>query len=74
VVSAIVFNIPTTDPGFDGQVFTIQPTSALPVLQRPMLLDATTQTTFTGDANALGPEVVLNGSQLASGSGLVISG
>lgn len=26
----ISFNIPTTDPGFDGTVFTIQPLSGLP--------------------------------------------
>jgi parallel beta-helix repeat protein len=74
IATAIVFNIPTTDPGFDGQVFTIQPQTPLPIIERPTIIDATSQTAFSGDSNPLGPEVVLNGSLLDSGSGLVISG
>jgi parallel beta-helix repeat protein len=65
----IVFNIATSDPGFDGSTFTIQPLSELPVL-RATTIDGTTQTAFTGDTNPLGPEVVLDGSLLSAGSGL----
>ena len=70
----ISFNIPTTDPGFDGNVFSIQPLSELPNLNRSTAIDGTTQTAFTGDANPVGPEVVLNGSMQASGVGLSLSG
>jgi parallel beta-helix repeat protein len=65
----IVFNIPASDPGFNGSTFTIQPLSELPVL-RATTIDGTTQTAFTGDTNPLGPEVVLDGSLLSTGSGL----
>lgn len=46
----IVFNIPASDPGFNGSTFTIQPLSELPVL-RAATIDGTTQTAFTGDTN-----------------------
>src|SRR5688572_14793803 len=29
----IIFNVPTSDPGFDGAVFTIRPSSELPVVR-----------------------------------------
>ncbi len=70
----IVFNIPITDPGFDGTVFTIQPVTALPPLRNKTVLDATSQTAFTGASNPWGPEVLVNGGGLTSGSGIVISG
>lgn len=70
----IQFNIPTTDPGFDGSVFTVQPLSELPILLGNITIDGVTQAAFTGDTNPLGPEVVLNGGRLASGSGIHISG
>jgi len=66
----IVFNIPTTDLGFDGSVFTIKPMSELPVVVRSTTIDGTTQTAFTGDTNPFGPEVVVNGSLLSTGNGL----
>jgi len=66
----IVFNIPTSDAGFSGGVFTIKPMSELPVVVRSTTIDGTTQTAFTGDTNPSGPEVVLNGALLASGNGL----
>lgn len=66
----VVFNIPTTDPGFAGGVFTIRPQSDLPVLVNGVTIDGTSQTAFTGDTNPLGPEVVLNGSMQPSGDGL----
>jgi hypothetical protein len=71
---AIILNIPTTDAGFDGQVFTIRPSSALPAFERPTVLNGASQTVFSGDSNPFGPEVVLNGSLAGSSSGLVIHG
>lgn len=70
----IVFRIPTSNPGFDGRVFTIKPTSALPLIRDSITIDGTTQTAFTGDTNPLGPEVVINGGLVESGSGIDISG
>ena len=66
----IIFNIPTSDPGFNGCVFTIKPLSELPVIIRNTTIDGTSQSAFTGDTNPLGPEIVLNGSMLATGHGL----
>lgn len=70
----IVFNIPGSDPGFDGNVFTIKPLSPFPDVRGGITIDGATQTVFSGDTNAFGPEVVLNGSLLASGGGINISG
>lgn len=75
----IVFNIPTTDPGFDGTTFTIQPLSAFSIIRNNITIDGSTQTAFTGDTNLLGPEVVLRGGFTISGdnnriSNLVITG
>jgi len=56
----IVFNIPLADPGFAGGVFTIKPTTALPVVfEDGTSIDGATQTAFTGDTNPTGPEVVI---------------
>lgn len=71
---AIVFNIPVTDPGFSGTVFTIKPLTPLPDVRGGITIDGATQTAFSGDTNVFGPEVVLNGSMLAGGSGILISG
>ena len=61
--STIIFNIPTSDPGFNGTVFTIQPLSALPALtDNGTFIDGSSQTAFTGDTNPVGPEIVINGS------------
>ncbi len=65
----IVFNIPTTDGGFDGAVFTINPLSAFPIIRYNITIDGATQTAFTGDTNPDGPEIVVHGS-----NGLGISG
>jgi hypothetical protein len=70
----ITFQIPTGDPGFDGSTFTIQVLSPLPAIRHGVTLDGTRQTAFSGDTNPLGPEVVLDGSLLASGNGLTVSG
>ncbi len=41
----IVFNIPTTDPGYDPATgaFTIQPNTGLPTITDPVVIDGTTQ-------------------------------
>ena len=63
----ISFNIPTTDTGFDGSVFTIQPADTLISLTDDgTTIDGSTQTAFSGDTNASGPEVVINGDLLAA--------
>ncbi|MCP4859521.1 MAG: PKD domain-containing protein [Fuerstiella sp.] len=84
----IVFNIPTTDPGYvdvdsglsggdpAGDAFLIQPLSALPVLTDATggtTVDGRTQTLFGGDTNPFGPEIVVDGSQANSGYGLKIT-
>lgn len=73
----VVFHIPTADPGFNGTVFTIAPTSALPALTHDISIDGATQTAFTGNTNTVGPEVVLSGGDgkpPASFAGIFISG
>lgn len=57
--TTITFNIPTSDPGFAGGVFTIKPTDNFPSLMRATILDASTQ---PNNSNPNGPEIVLNGS------------
>lgn len=57
--TTITFRIPKTDSGFASGVFTINDGS-LPSINQNTSLDGTTQTAFTGNTNASGPEVVLN--------------
>lgn len=69
----ISFNIPTTDPGFNGSVFVIRPLSALPTLtDNGTTIDGATQTVFTGNTNAAGPEIVLNNNPSVFPGGLTI--
>jgi hypothetical protein len=75
----IAFNIPATDPNFNGnageQVATIRLVSPLPKLRRSQVtIDGRSQTLFAGDTNLLGPEIVLDGSQAGSTHGLEIAG
>ncbi|MCG3155910.1 MAG: hypothetical protein DKINENOH_02518 [bacterium] len=64
----IIFNIPTTDPNFDGSVFTIKPLSGEFILtDGGTTIDGATQTSFTGDTNPNGPEVVIDGSSIYCG-------
>ena len=71
--SSIVFNIPTSDPGFNGQWFTIAPLTPLPNLTAAgTTIDGGSQTVFTGDTNAAGPEVFLDGRSQVGGGGLWI--
>jgi len=48
-LDTIAFNIPTTDPGYNSitQTFHIQPSSALPVIGDPVIIDGRTQPEFT---------------------------
>ncbi len=69
----IVFNIPRSDPRFDGAVFTIAPFSSLPNVNGGTAIDGSTQTAFSGDTNPEGPEVVLDGNSLVP-IGLTLSG
>ena len=64
VPTTVSFQIPTSDPGFASNVFTIKPTSLMVAPGMGTTIDGSTQTTFTGDTNPSGPEVVLNGSQI----------
>jgi len=70
----ITFNIPTSDPGFAGGVYTIKPLSPLPILAGDITIDGSTQTVFGGNTNPSGPEIVINGSLTPAGIGLEISG
>jgi parallel beta-helix repeat protein len=61
------FRIPAAIAGANGQ-FTIQPTSTLPTLSDPAVLDGTTQTASIGDTNAAGPEIEIDGSLAGAGA------
>ncbi|MCP4421662.1 MAG: hypothetical protein GY805_34045, partial [Chloroflexi bacterium] len=63
----ITFNIPSSDPGYANNVWSIQPASLLSSLTGgETTIDATTQTNNQGNTNALGPEVQLDGVNLSS--------
>jgi len=71
----VTFDIPASDPGFDGSVWTIVPRSPLPVIRDDSTaLDGASQRINQGDKNADGPEIVLDGSALDTvASGLRIT-
>ncbi len=54
--TTITFNIPTSDAGFNGSVFTIQPTDDMTRPGTGTIIDGTTQTGGTGN-----PVIVLDG-------------
>lgn len=63
--ATITFNIPTSDPGHVGGIFTIKPTGSLPPLAtNGITIDATTQPGYAGK-----PVVFLNGSALLPEAG-----
>ena len=84
----IRFNIPSSDPGFDGSVWWIRPQTALPGLTDGWtVINGSFQTSNQGDTNPGGPEIVLSGKAAGGSSkgilitspnntvqGLVISG
>jgi len=67
--NVIGFNIPTSDPGFDGDVFTIKPNEIpfSPFIDDGTTIDGATQAVFSGNSNISGPEIVLDGSMLTNG-------
>lgn len=73
--SLVIFQIPRTDPGFNGRWFTI---AVLPLkpghsgklepqTEGATTIDGLSQTEFTGDTNPLGPEIDLDFSGTAIG-------
>lgn len=72
------FRIPLTDPSYDSVkgFFRIRLKTPLPEIgMNGLELDGATQTSFTGDTNPNGPEVMLDGRDLDPGShGLHITG
>jgi hypothetical protein len=64
----ISFAIPTSDPGYDGSTWTIQPSTELPAITRTnVFINGGSQAGFIGgDPNPAGPEIVINGSLLTS--------
>jgi hypothetical protein len=65
VPTTVTFHIPGVagpNVNFSGGVFTIQTTHYMTAPGDGTTIDGTTQTTFTGDTNPNGPEIVLNGS------------
>jgi hypothetical protein len=61
----VTFNIPTSDPGYSGGVFTIRPTGHLPPLvTNGMTVDATSQPGYTGK-----PLVFVDGGAILAESG-----
>jgi len=85
----ILFDIPTSDAGFNGTIWVIKPLTNLPKFQDDgIIIDGFSQTANQGDTNPNGPEIVVDGSDNTEGfrvgfrvhsahnviSGLVISG
>ena len=69
----IVFNIPTSDPGFNGKAFTIHVTSQLPPPVAGTVLDGAQQRAFSGATNGSKPEIFIDGSNAdASANGYTI--
>jgi parallel beta-helix repeat protein len=71
----IGFNIPIDDPGFGENVFTIKVKTNFPLdplMDNGTTIDGSTQTSFTGDSNPDGPEIVING-EVDAGGGLEIN-
>lgn len=62
----IHFNIPTSDPGFDGTIFMIQPLTSLWIFGEEATIDGTSQAIFSGNTNSNGPEIMIEGSLLAA--------
>jgi hypothetical protein len=55
--------------------YTIFPNTPLPGIISPDVeIDGATQTQFGGNTNLLGPEIMLNGSALGTGHGLILTG
>jgi hypothetical protein len=81
---SIVFNIPSTDPGYNMSQGTwrIAPSTGLPYITGSNItIDGTTQTLFAGNTNPDGPEIDLDGNHstdycffIINGSNITIKG
>ncbi|MBN1895854.1 right-handed parallel beta-helix repeat-containing protein, partial [bacterium] len=71
----VTFDIPVSDPGFNGSVWTIVPLTPLPIIRDDSTaLEGYSQGLHQGDRNPDGPEIVLDGSALDTiASGLRIT-
>jgi len=75
--TTVTFNIPTADSGYNAMtgVFTLQPTTGLPAITAAgTIIDGSTQTTFTGNTNTGGPEVIINGASAGNVNGMELQG
>jgi CSLREA domain-containing protein len=76
----IDFSIPSSDAGFSNGVWTIKPTSALPTLNIPAIIDGYTQPGAAPNTNGPGLgdnavlKIVLDGSSAGNVDGLTIAG
>jgi hypothetical protein len=71
----IIFNIPTSDPGYVAGVFTMRPGTALPDLADDgTVLDGTSQSANQGNTNPLGPEIELDGTAAGATNGFTVLG
>lgn len=62
--TTVRFAIPAGDPNFDGSVARIRPTAVLSALGDGTHLDGASQTTFGGNTNTSGPEIVISGAKV----------
>ena len=76
--TSITFNIPTSDAGYDAATgtWTIRPMSNLPyiVMGRNITIDGTSQTTYAGNTNPSGPEIVIEAGTTGLSAGIGIIG
>ena len=63
----IEFDMPSTEAGHSGGVWTIAPSNAFPAISSPAIIDAATQTGYSGS-----PIVILDGGGAGPSDGLVL--
>jgi len=62
----VLFNIPLSDANYADGVWVIKPQTVLPNLESGnTFIDGTSQTANRGDLNVLGPEIAINGQNIA---------
>jgi titin len=66
--TTVTFHIPTSDPNYNATtgVFTISPRFLMVAPGAGTTIDGSTQTAFTGNTNPNGPEILVDGSQIAA--------
>jgi hypothetical protein len=80
----ILFNIPTSDPGYNGEVFTIAPLMPLPTITAPVVINGFSQPGATPNTNSVPTNgqptdnavrlITLDGSQAGNADGLALAG